>query len=307
VVDEHIRDEVERAVGDIDADLAAWADPSCPRPKLRLLGRVQVWARGTLPKDSPQERFHTEAVAFLAARSNGALSTEFAEAMWPNEPDIVGKPKVRQAATALRRWLGADPATGRDYLPSGLYDGRNARYRIDGLLCDAELFRRLRIRGLARGADGLDDLWRALDLVQGPPFDGITIGHDDEQPAGEDAPRRRGPGGWLWMVDGNQRLDWCYTAMIVDTAHTVSDHHNGAEEPQLAARAAQVALRTGCYDHIPLLDLIAACYAQDQDAEAEAFVQQLLANAGVEREEDLPPRTFEVLNRLRTRWRQRAS
>ena len=95
--------------------------------------------------------------------------------------------------------------------------------------------------------------------------------------------------------------------MIVDTAHTVADFHLGAGEPERATEAAQVALRGGAYDDVPLLDLVAACLAQQQQAEAESYVQQLLSNAGVEREADLEPRTAEVLTRLRRRWHDRAS
>ena len=103
---------------------------------------------------------------------------------------------------------------------------------------------------------GSTDLWKALALVDGPPFDQITI--RDE--AGTD----RGPGGWLWLTDANQRLDFEYQAMIVDTAHTVADRHLGDGEPELAAKAAQVALRAGAYDDVPLLDLVAACLAQER-------------------------------------------
>jgi hypothetical protein len=95
--------------------------------------------------------------------------------------------------------------------------------------------------------------------------------------------------------------------MIVDTAHTLATYHFGEGEPHRAAEAARVALRGGAYDDVPLLDLVQACYAQDKDAEADGFVRQLLANWGVERVEDLEPRTAEVLLRLRRRSRQRAS
>jgi hypothetical protein len=195
----------------------------------------------------------------------------------------------------VRRWLGVDPQTGDDYLPSGLFEAGVARYRINKLLCDAELFRRLRLRGLSRGRDGIDDMWRALKLVDGPPF------------AEKDERRDNSPGGYLWLTEANHRLDFEYAAMIVDTAHTLATYHFGEGEPQRAAEAARVALRSGAYDDVPLLDLVQACYAQDKDAEADGFVRQLLANWGVERVEDLEPRTAEVLLRLRRRSRRRAS
>lgn len=297
VVDERIRTEMERADPDLDADLAAWYDPASPRPKLTLLGPVAVRAQGSLPQ-SPQVDFHTEIVTLLATRSRGLPSPEFAQLLWPNDPEIVGKSKVRGYAGSTRKWLGKDTTTGRDYLPSGVYDGRVARYRIDCVLCDAHLFRRLRVRATGRGADGgIDDLWEALRLVTGAPFSGITIAADDAE----------GPGGWGWHINANHRLDLEYTAMIVDTAHTVADYHLGAGEPERAAEAAQVALRAGAYDDVPLLDLVAACLAQERRAEAESYVRQLLSNAGVERESDLAPRTAEVLARLRRRWHHRAS
>ena len=54
-------------------------------------------------------------------------------------------------------------------------------------------------------------------------------------------------------------------------------------------------------------EIMSACLALEQQAEAESYVQQLLSNAGVEREADLEPRTAEVLSRLRRRWHDRAS
>jgi nucleoid-associated protein YgaU len=297
VVDDRIRAEVEQADPDLDKDYADWFDQTCTRPKVRLLGRPQVWAQGALPERSPQLAFHTEAVALLTSRTNGLLSSEYAELMWPSDPDVVGKPKVRQSITNLRRWLGRDEETGEEYMPAWAFEGRAARYLIQKALRDAELFRRLRVRGTARGADGLEDYWRALKLVEGRPFDDIRIRREDDP----------GPGGWLWLTEANRRLDEEYQVMIVDTAHIVADRHLGAGEPELAAKAAQVALRAGSYSHVPLLDLVAACLEQEKDTEAESHVRQLMMNAGVEREEDLDPRTYEVLVRLRRRWRPRAS
>lgn len=289
--DDGIRRQVESADPHLDADLADWADPSCPRPKLTLLGPVQLRAQGSLPERNPRRQFYTEIVAYLATRPGGVTSERYATAIWPNEPDVVGKTKVRQSISVVRAWLGADPDTGADYLPSGLTAAAAGRYRIDGILVDAELFRRLRVRGLARGADGIADLCAALDLVTGRPFD-------------LPASRHGAAGGYSWLVDDNARLDHEYAAMIVDVAHTVATHYLAARQPEFAAAAAEVALKAGSYEDVPLLDLVAACDAQDERAEADAYVARILANHDAEVEEDLPPRTAEIL--FRRQWTDRA-
>ncbi|MDT0276058.1 LysM peptidoglycan-binding domain-containing protein [Blastococcus goldschmidtiae] len=290
--DARIRDQVEVADPALDADLADWADPSCPRPKLILLGPVAVRAQDTLPERNPRRQFYTEIVAYLATRPGGVTSERYATAIWPNEPDVVGKTKVRQSISIVRAWLGVNPATGADYLPSGVTAGGVGRYRIDDVLIDAELFRRLRVRGLACGVDGIADLRAALDLVTGRPFD-------------LPASRQGSPGGYSWLVEENSRLDHEYAAMIVDVAHTVATHHLAAGKPELAAAAAHVALKAGSYEDVPLLDLVAACDAQGNRAEADAYVARILANHDAEVEEDLPPRTAEIL--FRRQWINRAS
>jgi hypothetical protein len=292
-VDETIRVQVEDADPDLDADLADWFDPHCPRPRLTLLGPVEVRAQGSLPERNPRRAFHTEIVAYLATRIGGVPSDRYAMTMWPDELDIVGKTKVRQSVSTVRAWLGRDPCTGVEYLPSGLHDTGAARYRINDILIDAELFRRLRLRGTARGADGIGDLHRALDLVTGKPFDELPF------------TRAGSPGGYGWLADANSRLDHEYSAMIVDVAHIIATHHLAAGEPELAERAAQVALRSGTYEDVPLLDLVAACDAQDHRAEADAYVKRILSNHDADVEEDLPPRTAEVL--FRRQWINRAS
>ena len=147
---------------------------------------------------------------------------------------------------------------------------------------DAELFRRLRLRGVARGAPGIPDLRAALDLVTGVPFD------------------RQRPGGYGWLVD--PALDHEYTAAIVDVAHLVATHHLAAGEPALAATAARVAILAGSSADTALLNLVAVSDCLGNTAEADAYIQRIMANHDAQVEEDLPPRTAAVLHRRR--WLQ---
>ena len=64
-----------------------------------------------------------------------------------------------------------------------------------------------------------------------------------------------------------------------------------------------MALKAGSYEDVPLLDLVASCDAQDKRAEADAYVARILANHDAEVEEDLPPRTAEIL--FRRHWTDR--
>jgi hypothetical protein len=145
------------------------------------------------------------------------------------------------------------------------------------MLLDADLFRRLRLRGVTRGPDGIPDLEAALDLVTGVPFD------------------QHRPGGYAWLAD--TPLDHEYTAMIVDVAHVVATHHLAAGDPDAADAAARVALLAGTSDDVALLDLVAACDARGHHAEAEQLIRRIMSNHDADVEEDLPPRTAEILHR----------
>jgi nucleoid-associated protein YgaU len=275
---DEIREEVEATVGDLDADLAEWYSETTTRPRVSVLGPVTVRAQGPLPARNPRTQWHTEIVAYLATRPSGVSSEQYATDLWPNDsdPDLASKSKVRQSAMIVRKWLGKNPVTGVDYLPPAMAPGF-ASYRIEGCLLDAELFRRLRLRGLARGKDGIEDLWAALRLVTGEPFS------------------KRRDEGYAWLAENP--LHHIYAAAIVDVAHTVATHHLAAGEPEPAAAAAQVALDAGSKEDAPLLDQVAACDAQDKRLEANEFIHRILANHDAEVEEDLPPRTAEVLRR----------
>jgi LysM repeat protein len=284
-VDEQTRRQVEDIDPELDRDLAAWYDPDCTEPKVTLLGPVTVVAQGTLPQRNPRLLWNTEIVAYLATRTSGVSVEQYGMDMWPDDPDIAGKTKVRQSISIVRQWLGINQHTGREHLPKGLVAGVASPYRLEGVLVDAELFRRLRLRSVARGADGITDLSAALDLVKGPPFSD------------------RRPDGYGWLAENP--LDHIYAGMLVDVAHIVATHHLAAGEPEKAVAAAQVALRAGSSEDVPLLDLVAACDLMDNRGEADAYVKRILANHDAEVEEDLPPRTAEIL--FRRQWIGQAS
>jgi hypothetical protein len=278
-----VRTLIQHADPDLDEDLAAWRAPDTHRPRLSVLGPIQVRARGHLPSPRPRLAWHTEVVAYLGAHPRGVTPEKFGSDLWPGEPDIAGKPKVRAAMHNVRDWLGTDPTTGQGYVPQVKSNtaGPASLYRAEGLLCDADLFRRLRLRGVTRGPQGIHDLETALHLVTGPPYD----------------PSQRRNRGYRWLID--TPVDTETTAMIIDVAHLVATHHLSTNRPDLAARAAHTSLATGTHDDIPLLDLVAACDAQGHHAEAATWIQRILATHNAEVEEDLPPRTADILHRRR--------
>jgi hypothetical protein len=95
-------------------------------------------------------------------------------------------------------------------------------YRIEGVLVDADLLRRLYERAIRRGADGIDDLVSALELVQGPPF---TVPDDKYNQ-------------WLWAFH-HERFRDEYTGLVGDVAHLVITHGLRNQDLPLARRASE--------------------------------------------------------------------
>ncbi len=277
-VSPEVRRHVQDADPTLDEDLRRWHDPHSGIAKLTLLGPVRVSDAAGTPTNTKRDRV-TEVVAYLACRPLGVTTEQWITQMWPTE-EQVARTRPRAYANTARQWLGKDPRTGQDYLPrANDGPGKVGIYRLRGVLVDAELFRRLRLRGVARGAGGIADLQAALDLVTGEPLSRLRAG------------------GGQWLVD--TPVHHHYTSMIVDVAHLVATHHLAAGAPDLAAAAAQVSLLAGSGDDIALLDLVAAKDAAGCHAEAEQYVARILGNHDAEVEEDLPPRTYQVLRRRR--------
>ena len=271
-VSDEVRERVEWSSRTLDDDLAAWWDEKNPTPKVTVLGPIKVQAPGVLDTERPRWGWHTEVVVYLAMMTGGVTAERMGLDLFPDEVDAHETTKLRKAVTATRRWLGPNPRTGRDHLPSnaGVAGGR---YRLEDVLVDAELFRRLRVRALARGADGIADLQAALQLVSGVPF----------------TDRRGRAYGWL----GN--MDHTFTGMIADTSHIVATHLLANRQPEEALAAAQAAMLAGTYGDDVLLDCAATCYARGLTAEGRSYIRQIMSTHDAEVEEDLPKHTYEVL------------
>jgi len=139
----------------LDRNTADWFAPSCDRPRLSLLGPVDVRAQGGAPAAASSTTANCSRSSRCAA-ATGSTSTSSA---W----HWVGPTRLRKDISPLRTWLGADSWTGEPYLPTLGHHGYRAG---DRLLVDLDLFGRLRLRGAPRGgAEGLSDRARALKLV----------------------------------------------------------------------------------------------------------------------------------------------
>lgn len=273
VVSMSTRRRVENADPTLDEDLRAWHSADTTRPRLRVLGPVEVRGAGTYPSGTVP--LLTEIVTYLALHPTGVTSDVLAMQLWPDSNYTGRSGHPRNMLQMARAWLGADDSNGH-YLPHVDKSGHDT-YRLTDTLLDADLFRRLRVRGEARGTDGLDDLRAALHLVSGVPFDG----------------RRKL--GWAWL---SADRSYVYAGMVTDLAHTVATRALADDNYRVAREAIEVALSTDASDDRALLNQIAADIAEGHVASAKATVQRILINNDARVREDLPEATSEVLERL---------
>jgi hypothetical protein len=151
-------------------------------------------------------------------------------------------------------------------------------YELEDVLVDADLFRRLRVRGEARGADGIADLIVALGLVSGPPFDQLRSD------------------GYEWLTEG-ARLDHHLVCGIADVAHLVTTHALAVGDIKRARAAAESAQVAAPYEEIPRLDLVAVRAAEGHLEEAEHYLRGQVCNRSDDdgAPEDLSERTKAIL------------
>nr|NLI51649.1 LysM peptidoglycan-binding domain-containing protein [Propionibacterium sp.] len=285
------RTQIEQADPTLDDDLRSWNDPRCDLPRLRLLGpvTVRVAPTGQPTAAAGRKPFLTELVAYLATRPNGATTQDVADAM------NITPSRVRKDLLVARAWLGQNPRTGRAHVPDSRQTAAaknrgRAAYQIEGLLVDADLFRRLRVRGVARGgAEGLADLQQALTLVNGTPFDQL-----------------RATGG-AWLAEGD-RLDQILLCAVLDVAHLVSVAALEQGDLDQARAAAELALKVAPHEEPAHLDLAAVLHAQGHHHAAEKHLHH---HVYYRRDDDgapngVPPRTERILNQRDRRTDPRA-
>lgn len=279
VVPETTRAAVEDADPTLDQEVTWWFDPNCRLPRISVLGPVHGRAHGDATEVAGRKPFYTEMLAFLALHPDGVTSGQVADAF------AITPKRARVDMNALRSWLGTNPHTSGAHLPKA-DESRAARqrgghfYQVDDVLLDADLFRRLRARGQARGTAGINDLVTALRLVTGQPFGQLRTN------------------GWAWVLEGD-RLDHILTCAIVDVAHIVTTHALAEGDLAMAREAVEVAHHAAPYDEITNLDLVAVASAEGH----EELAEQLLNDRIYNRSDDdlgpveLPPRTQDMTSK----------
>ncbi len=280
-VPERVAKQVQQDDPTLDDDLMTWFDPRCDLPKLMLLGplTVRVAPTGKPAAAAGRKPYFSELLAYLATRPHGATTEEVADAM------RIPTDRVRKDISALRNWLGANPRTGRPHLPdSRQTDAARTRgqaaYQLEDVLVDADLFRRLRARGEARGSAGLDDLRRALTLVKGTPLGQL----------------RREGGAW---INEGQRLDQLLQCSIVDVAHLVTTASLALGDHAAAQKAAELATRVAPAEETAQLDLAAALAAQGHHRAAEQLLRDQVLGRSDDEDEipaELPKRSEQIID-----------
>lgn len=271
-----VRQDIQRADPTLDDDLAAWHSDTCSRPRLAVLGpmKVRVGPTGQPANAAGRKPYYTELVAYLASRPNGATTAELCEAFATNPA------RIHRDLSVVRKWLGVDPEIREPYLPGAIRTGTHANtgpgvYRLNGLLHDADLFLRLRLRGQVRASEGLTDYIEALRLVTGVPYTDLHRG------------------GGIWLAD--TRDDQHLLVAIVDTAHLAVTMALGRSDLDSAYEAASIAAAAAPDEETPKLDLAGVAAAAGQTALSAKIARDMHRQRDVDGPLDLGARTAELL------------
>ncbi|MCM0621946.1 hypothetical protein [Nocardioides bruguierae] len=175
-----------------------WNDPVCTRPKVRVLGPVDVMAAGGSRDGIRNVASTIEFIIYLAFRERGVTKDRAAE-------DLGWSPAtVQNRARDARRMMGLRE-DGTEWLPDAATT-ESARHRgvptyelRPGVLLDAALFERAATSDLPRG-----------DLLLGEPFGELR------------------PGGYGWLLEGD-RHDLRLASIVDDATTACSSAHRQSE------------------------------------------------------------------------------
>jgi hypothetical protein len=277
-----VRQRSKRSDPDLDEDLRAWLRDDTGRPRISVLGPVEVESPGPAPDQ--RRRFHAEIIVYLAQRgARGATGDQLSEALWPDQN--VKDASRRVAITRARRWLGENP-DGEPWLPEM---GSDRLYRLrPGYLLDWHLFRRLRSRGEVHGPAGVKDLRAALELVRGVPLDGA----DRAYSAGARNP-------FTWLAE-SEIYPGHLTSAVVDTAHQLAELYLDAGDTAGVRWAVQRAWLADPMrgDDAPWIDLMRSLHLDRRTAELRNLFGELLQAREAEVPEELTPDTYNWLRQL---------
>ncbi|GAW48028.1 MULTISPECIES: LysM peptidoglycan-binding domain-containing protein [unclassified Nocardioides] len=277
-VPEEVRAELADLDPTLDQDLADWLDHTSPRPKVHLLGPVEVTAlHGGDPAAIDNAKGTVSFIAYLAWLEKGVTGERAAaECGWTSVKT------VQNRGTNARFLLGKQP-DGSDWLPdaamsSGAQRGTSPTYELlkgpGGVLNSADLFVRLRHRAQRRGDAGCqEDLVRALSLVTGAPFEGATEHR------------------FKWLTKTG-RPDDILAGAIHEVAHTLATRAVAEGRIDLVRLACETARRANPNADISWLDQAAATEAEaGRDAASELVREHVVDRY----DEDLPARSETVI------------
>ena len=280
-VPEATRTELATLDPTLDQDVADWFDESCPRPKVHLLGPVELTAlNGGDPTSIGNLGATISFIAYLACQDQGVTGERAAASCgWKTQKT------VQNRATNARFLLGTRP-DGSDWLPdasmsAGARRGTSPTYElvrgVGGVLNSADLFVRLRHRAERRGDLGgcEEDLATALSLVTGAPFEAATE-HRFK---------------WLFKP-GQQRHDEILVGAVHDTAHLLATRAVAEGRTDLVRIACTAARNASPHSDIAWLDQAAATEADSGCDAAGELVRDLVLDRF---DEDLPPRSEAIV------------
>lgn len=266
-----IRAQIEALDPGLDDDLAAWRDPESRRPRVRMLGVLDVDAWGERRDEVANAGGTVEFIVYLACQERGVSSERAAVGLGWTSGTLYNR------GTDARKLLG-DRTDGGPWVwdapvsPTARRTGVAAYELHPEVMVDADLFRRLCLRGQGRGAHGLEDRVAALSLVTGRPFDRL---------------RKKGYG-WL----ASNPVDHHLSHAIVDVAHVIVNRALSNGDTTTARWACEIAIKAAPDEDKPRTDLAAVTAAEGSGSVDDVIVEQVIDRVDA----DLTARTEKVID-----------